>query len=151
MDSCSQECLRLQIQKLFLVSDGHSVCASKHKKRWHTHNTVFPFTERHNYPYRQDKVSHFKHGFHLKSNSLQREHDLSIGKRSPLGRNVNRWLRRITHMLHTDLEEAFLRMKWHFPAWATAHQDPYLTHSVYTSSQEEPQQLFAHFPPRNPD
>lgn len=128
-DSCFQECVYLQIQKPVLSFRWtFCLCVSKHKGHWHPHTTVFPFQERCNYPRRQDKVSHFKYGFHLKSNSSQREHDFSIGKGSPLGKNVNRWLRKITHMLHTDLEEAFLRMKWHFPAWATSHQDPYLTH-----------------------
>lgn len=48
------------------------------------------------------------------------------------------------HAAHIP-EETFLRMKWHFPAWATSHRDPYLSdrkHRVYTSSQEESQELF---------
>jgi hypothetical protein len=36
--------------------------------------------------------------------------------------DVNRWLGKITHMLKADPEEAFLRMRWHFSAWATSHR-----------------------------
>jgi hypothetical protein len=39
---------------------------------------------------------------------LKTKNDFNIGKGSSLReKNVNRWLRKITHMLNTDLEEAF--------------------------------------------
>lgn len=102
---------------------------SKHKEGGHTHVTIH-FERELWLSARARRGFNVKYGFCLKQNSLKRENDFSIGKGSPSKekKNVNRWLRRITHMLHADPEEALLRMKWHFPAWATSHRSPYFTH-----------------------